>query len=228
MHTKSSASGRHTETIDVSWLLWQQAGDNSYLKVIIVLPSLFHSFLFPFIALLSTLISFPFSLFFYHLISCTGHNLFSSFFTPHLPHLFFILAIPLSSSSPPLFSIHWSPLCLFTFLFYLFSCTFCSPPPFMSSSLPASSFFSHLLLFLLFTISHPLIPIIKVSPPIYIFFPSLLSSSLLYFSSCFSNYFKFSSPSVFCPPSSLNDHNFPLPTPYSIISPLCSFSLNPV
>lgn len=151
-HTQSSASGWHTQTIGASWLLWQQAGDNLCMKVIIFFPAS-DSLLFPFISLLCPFISnssFPLPF----IISCL------------------LLVITSSLCFPPLIIL--PHLFSFFFLLHPFSSLvlFCS----LLSSLPFHLLLSHLYLHLLPTSSRP--PSL-VSFFAYFLLPSLITPSLL-------------------------------------------------
>lgn len=111
--------------------------------------------------------------------------------------------MPLSSPPPfsELFNSLLSSVPFHPPLFLPYSCHL------LTSLLPSSSshsFFSRLLLFLLFTFSHPLLLIILFCP---------LVCPLI-----------FSSPPVFSPPSSPYGDHLSLPAPYPIISPLLSSS----
>lgn len=157
-----------TQTIDVSWLLWQQ-----FVKVIFPFS---HSFLFPFISLLSTLIpSLPFLISSLLLVITCSLFILSPSLPAHLPHLFFFWAISLLFNSP------FPPWChsLQCSLPLVFSVS--SLLSSLFSSLRFHSFFSHLLLLLLFTFLFlPLILMFSYCPTDFslpLLFP-LLSSHL--------------------------------------------------
>lgn len=190
-----------TQTIDVSWLLWQQ-----FVKVIFPFS---HSFLFPFISLLSTLIpSLPFLISSLLLVITCSLFILSPSLPAHLPHLFFfwghLSLIQLPFSSLVSFS---SVLLTSRFLGLLASVLLVFLPAFSLFLLPSSS-----TLHISFSSTHPNVLILSYR----LFSSPSLPTSLFSFT--------FSSLPVSFPPCSPHDCHPPLSTPYPIIFPLCSSS----
>lgn len=158
--THTPASGWHTETMGVSWLLWQQRSEKSCTKVIV------------FLLLLISFIIIPFHL----------AIIFFNLCFLHLLHLsFFLLTWPTSLSS---FSTHHLLLCVSVFIAFSFGFSSSVFHLLLSSSILSSSpllpsFFPSLLY------SSTFLPFCSLSSAVYFTFssPPLFSHTFMFLSS---------------------------------------------